>query len=455
MKKILLLLFIFTAITIQAQDYWTEFSTSQPLANTGVGSISIVDDQVTWLHMRCGTLGCTPMRRYSKTNDSGITWQTAEIDLGSESNQLRIANISGTSDTTAFVAVYPDAPDVVGGIWKTVDGGTTWIRQNTAEFSDPASLPSMVHFWDTENGVCIGDPVDGYFEIYTTDNGGNTWTRVPSSYALIPLQPEEYLFTNNYTVTGNTIWALTTSGRLLKSADRGLTWSNCQTPITEFYFDPGFIVTVDMAFTDENNGLLQTNTLRLFSTTDGGLTWEEMTSNTNGYRTFAIAAIPGLPHTYISVGEDNTWPPEKGSSFTVDDGLNWTNINNNPDLNYVNGGVIEMRSILTGFAGGWSVSPVVGGIFKWVGTGCNCSTTGFSGGKCMVLNPNPSLGIYNIISENISQIMVLDASGKQIMSNLYPQVNQVDLNMNDFANGLYLIRVINDKGTMVSRIIKQ
>lgn len=453
MKQTLLLLILFFTLGTSAQDYWTEFATSQPVANTGVGSISIVDDNVTWLQMACGTAGCTPIRRYSKTVDGGFIWQSDEIDLGPDSSHLQITNISGVSGEIAYVAAYPDAPGVMGGIWKTFDGGTSWARQNTAVFSDQASFPSMVHFWNSNEGLTIGDPVEGYFEIYTTANGGNTWTRVPSSPALIQVQPDEYLFTNNFTVTGNTIWALTTYGRLLKSADHGLTWSNCQTPITEFDYDIGFHVTVDLAFTDENNGLLQTNDFRLFSTSDGGQTWEDMTSITSGYRSFAIAAIPGLPQTYISIGENTS--SVRGSSFTIDGGLNWTDINDNPDLNYVNGSVIEMRSILTGFAGGYSISPVVGGIFKWIGTGCSCGTAGFSNGKCMAINTDPSLGIYNIISENITEILLCDVSGKQILSQQYNRVNQASINMTGLAQSLYLVKVTTDKGTSVLKIIKQ
>ena len=232
MKKTLLLCFLLTTICLQAQDYWTEYSTSQPATNTGMSSISIVDDNVTWLNMSCGTTGCTPIRRYSKTIDGGITWQTAAIDLGPDSTNLKIGNISGVSSTVAYASVNPTAAVAQGGIWQTTDGGTTWTRQASATFSDSSSFPSLVHFWNDNDGVTIGDPTNGYFEIYVTSNGGSLWTRVPSSPALVPLDAEEYLISNNFTVTENTIWVMTTFGRILKSTDKGISWTISQSPLT-------------------------------------------------------------------------------------------------------------------------------------------------------------------------------------------------------------------------------
>lgn len=168
MKKMLLLSFVFTVMAIQAQDYWTEYSTSQPVTSTGVRSISIVDDNVVWLNNSCGTANCFPFRRYSRSTDSGVTWTTNAIDLGVNSINLEIANISGVSATTAFAAVFPRAAGVNGGIWKTTDAGVSWTRQNSALFNGSTSFCSLVHFWDENNGVAVGDPEGGYYEIYTT-----------------------------------------------------------------------------------------------------------------------------------------------------------------------------------------------------------------------------------------------------------------------------------------------
>jgi hypothetical protein len=125
MKKLLLLTFFLLVINAQAQDFWTEYATAQPMASTGVRSISIVDDNVTWLNNTCGTTGCSTIRRYSLTLDGGLTWSTNAINLGTASNNLEIANICGVSATTAYASVFPKSFGALGGIWKTTDSGAT------------------------------------------------------------------------------------------------------------------------------------------------------------------------------------------------------------------------------------------------------------------------------------------------------------------------------------------
>ena len=157
------------------------------------------------------------IRRYSKTIDGGTTWTTGAIDLGADGANLEINNIHGISATVAYAAVCPKTQTAVGGVWKTTDGGTVWIRQDA--FNNAGSNPELAYFWNANNGVAVGDPVNGYFEIYTTSNGGANWTRTASSPAIMSIDQNESGLPNKFTVTGNTIWAGTTFGRILKSAD--------------------------------------------------------------------------------------------------------------------------------------------------------------------------------------------------------------------------------------------
>ena len=40
--------------------------------------------------------------------------------------------------------------------------------------TDPESFPDAIKFFNPKNGVMFGDPQNGYFEIYTTSDGGNS-----------------------------------------------------------------------------------------------------------------------------------------------------------------------------------------------------------------------------------------------------------------------------------------
>ncbi|MFN8275368.1 MAG: glycosyl transferase, partial [Flavobacteriaceae bacterium] len=199
MKKLLLLSIFLIVVRAQAQSVWTEYATAQPAASTGVRSISIVDENVTWLNMGCGTPACSTIRRFAKTDNGGTVWTTGAIDLGPNSLNLEIANIHGVSSSVAYASVFPHVAGIQGGIWQTTDAGVTWTRQASAAFSDPDSFTNLVYFWNAQEGIAAGDPTNGYFEIYKTSDGGTNWTRIATTPALIPVDPQEYTLPNKFT----------------------------------------------------------------------------------------------------------------------------------------------------------------------------------------------------------------------------------------------------------------
>ena len=443
MKKILLFAAFLVVLSAQAQDYWTERATSQPAASTGMRSISIVDDNIAWLSNSCGTTGCTPIRRYSLTTDYGVTWSTNAIDLGAASANLEIANICGVSATTAYASVFPKAAGTVGGVWQTTDSGLTWTRMPSASYNgaDGASFTNLVHFWDANVGVTMGDPSDGYFEIYTTTNGGANWVRTPSSNIPVPLDPQEYGLTNQFSVTGNKIWIGTTFGRILMSTDKGLTWTVSQSPIPDFGGGINGEESGDLAFTSETNGILQTSDYLLFNSTDGGDTWSEVVW-AGVLRNFGVSEIPGLDNTYISVGED--LDAVRGSSFSTDGGLNWTNINDNPDLTYVDGGVVAFKDSDTGYASSFSTSAILGGIFTWNGN--SLATNVFSNDKGFTAFINTSTGMLEVNGKNITNVSVFDVLGKQVYNGSFTSVDSASIAAGNFNSGIYLVQVTNNAG---------
>ena len=96
----------------------------------------------------------------------------------------------------------------------------------------PWKLPDDMKFFNSQDGVIFGDPLNGYFEIYTTSNGGNSWSRVPSENIPAPL-PNEFGIPYLAETYMNTIWVIIAvfdenffpvSGRLLQSDDKGISW---------------------------------------------------------------------------------------------------------------------------------------------------------------------------------------------------------------------------------------
>ena len=132
--------------------------------------------------------------------------------------------MSALDANTAWLVAYPNAAGQTGGIWITSNGGTSWTRQNSATYNAAASFTNVVHFWDANVGFCQGDPINGDFELYTTTNGGATWTAVPGVNIPDPTNGNEFGYVGQIEVVGDNVWYSTSLGRLYHSTDRGLTW---------------------------------------------------------------------------------------------------------------------------------------------------------------------------------------------------------------------------------------
>ena len=128
----------------------------------GVVFAHAVDEQIYWAVRRDvpGTI---------VTTDGGNTWA---VNSFVDPKNFGVSCVHAFNADIAFL--------VASTIFKTTDRGTTWSAA-TGVFTNPSSFPNTIHFFDQNNGVAMGDPVDGYFEIYTTTNAGVNWVRVPSS----------------------------------------------------------------------------------------------------------------------------------------------------------------------------------------------------------------------------------------------------------------------------------
>lgn len=450
MKKLLLLLLVFAfGANMKAQVFWQEMPTGFTAASRGVNQISYGDANNVWITVYDGVTTTNVIREYAHSVNGGSTWTGGVINLGSTT--LGIACIAGIDANTAFVGAFPDTGGL-GGIWKTVNGGSVWTKQPTALYTSTTSFTDIVAFWDANNGVTIGDPdTPTTFEIYTTTNGGTNWVRVPAGNVPAPLTGE-YAYTRGYTSIGNAIWFGTNKGRIYKSLNKGLNWTVSVSPITDFQ-------TGNMAFQSATEGVLVTDDWQFFRTIDGGTTWTPEVP-TGTYRNGAITYVPGTC-TYVSLGNDLDLD-QRGSSYSTDAGLTWIDINTlGDDTNNDNGSDVAFYDATHGLASGFNTSAAVGGIFKFVNTdplifACPpLATTGFNAEKANVY-PNPTLGMLNIDAKDISQISVYDVLGKEVSNTKYSSVNTASLNLSSLNSGVYMVKVTTASGsTSTTKVVKQ
>jgi photosystem II stability/assembly factor-like uncharacterized protein len=253
-----------------------------------------------------------------KTNDGGTTW-------------IKVYTSSKSVKCISFInSLVGWAVGNQGLVLKTVDGGNNWIL---GSIITPYALYKVV-FKDSNNGLIVGD----FGSIFTTSNGGNTWIAISTfNIALYPT------FTSTIFVPNTlNIWAVGAqhpNGFIAKSIDNGLNWSQVSVPV---FVNKGFGVSAklnDIVFTTSNNGWVVADD-GLYRTTDGGTTWQIQSTGVIGvlaaiqFVSSQVGFIVGNSNTTLlkTVDGGNTWRSLNTSAYAnslsfISDKLGWVTYN--------------------------------------------------------------------------------------------------------------------------------
>ena len=233
-----------------------------------------------------------------KTIDGGISW-----DFIYTNNWSEHLDFSFLSPDTGFCATV-DFNDTLT-LMKTTDGGLSFQLINTGFTFEPWDIA----FYDKDNGLICGE-----FHFIRTTNGGLTWTEVTpgtmgwtetfeiayrSRNEVFIAGSENYPLTSVFHSTdGGETWQalsagnygyaesialpdentilLTAGTEILISSDNGLTWNQATSTI------PGFFIFKSLYFTSPTTGFASGygDFTNIAKTTDGGNTWEPLTTNT-------------------------------------------------------------------------------------------------------------------------------------------------------------------------------
>jgi len=274
-------------------------------------AVDVVDASVVWASGLGGT--------FVRTVDGGTIW-TAGVVPGADSLQFR--DVHAVDANTAYLLSAG-----TGGqsrIYKTVDAGHTWTLQ--FENREPQAFFDCMDFWDPVTGVAFSDAVDGQFIIMRTEDG-EQWRRVPPD-DMPAAQPGEGSFAASGTclVTyGDSLGWIGTgaadSARVLRTADRGRTWTAHATPIIG-----GQAAGISaVAFKDAQSGVVAGGAIdrpddwtdNVATSRDGGLTWQ-----LGGRPTFT-GAIYGMAYAGDGSSPALVAVGPKGASYSGDDGTSW------------------------------------------------------------------------------------------------------------------------------------
>jgi photosystem II stability/assembly factor-like uncharacterized protein len=298
--------------------------------------VSAVSDSVAWASGSANTV--------LRTDDGGAHWIKLALPPDMMTPTLDFRDIHALDTRSAYLLSIGES--TASRIFKTNDAGLHWQLQYMNK--DPKGFLDAMGFWDKENGLVIGDSIDGHIQILITSDGGANWTKVPDA-ALPPALPNEGAFSasgsNIAVIARDDAW-IAMNARVLHTADRGKTWTVSDAPL------PGSASAgiFSIAFRDTLHGVIVGGDYKaedaavnnIATTSDGGRTWTLVQGRgLSGFRS-AVKYLPNGTATLIAVGPT-------GADISRDDGATWS------PLAYPTGtGGFDAISFGAGLAAGWA-----------------------------------------------------------------------------------------------------
>ena len=430
-----LALSIFSFQLLNAQS-WEEQAIGVLPVNYGVFDISVVDENIVWAVAFDQTIGsAVPLNHITKvikTVDGGLTWESFDIE---EAGGRISFDIEAFDSNTAFITTQDYNNGSGRGVFKTEDGGDTWVEK----FNNIAA-GVWIRFFNEQDGVIINRG-----SMATTQDGGESWQTVP--FSNIPFfQGDEFTLltsgNNSCQVTGNHIWFGTNKGRVYRSKDKGFTWDAFNTSLGSN------AIILSVAFRDSLNGIAldgNTSFASFAKTTNGGESWTDIAPSLGK----SIANVAHVPATdSVLIGTSPTLIPANNgvSVYSTNFGKNW-------------------QTISTGipFGGTQFISPNIGwtsraritssnqpAMLKWQGDIFVNSTDVETQNEVEVF-PNPSAD-YIIVNapKALKAYRLSTMSGKVVQSN---QLNfkEARIDFQYLGLGTYVLEIIFEDDSRLSK----
>jgi photosystem II stability/assembly factor-like uncharacterized protein len=361
-----------------------------------------------------------------KTTNGGNLWTQQTSGTAYALNSVFFANRN-----TGYAVGRNDS---IGGgiILKTTNAGTQWTMMSFGVDND---IMTSVYFTSPDTGYVTG--VNG--NILKTSDGGTIWTNQNTGTYNFLLSICFPNVNTGYAVGGYDSASIT-KGIILKTTNGGVSWIN-QNSGTTIWIESVFFVNADTGYAVGQWGLI-------LKTTNGGNLWTQQTSATSNTikSVFFVNADTG----YVVVGEVNSGV--NGTILkTTNGGVQWI---------MQNAGTTEwLHSVFftnadTGYA---------------VGNSCIILKTDDGGGYPLSVTEKPtdsnSLKVYPSPSDyeitiettklySVSNLFIMNLSGKEVQ---HQAVNgqRTMIDIRNLSTGIYMVKVVGEKGVQVGKFVKQ
>ncbi len=414
MKKAILLLFaVFTINAATAQWLQQNSDTTNHLT-----SVCFTDNNTGFAVGDSGTI--------LKSIDGGENWSIINSGISAMLNSVFFIN----QNIGYIVGNY-------GTLLKTTNAGENW----TPVSSGTSSNLLAIHFPTEDIGYAVGGDVIEPGLILKTTDGGENWTS--STWDVNTMLMAVY-FINADTgfAVGQKVF-MNFRGIILKTLNGGAHW--------EIVFSCGsdYGILSSICFTDENNGFVagQKNyTGYLVKTTNGGTTWTG--NNVNIAQGLHFGHFPNSNIGY-AVGNDSNM--NRIILKTTNGGNDWS-------LQYTGGpyglglSCVHFLNESTGFVMGSK-----GLILKTT----NGGTTGINESEAIqntiTIFPNPVKDRITLSSPFVTnniQFSVFNVSGEKVIERQLTD-NETQLDISALPQGVYFVRVQDEKMVEVGKMVKE
>jgi photosystem II stability/assembly factor-like uncharacterized protein len=262
----------------------TPWELQNSTTSAGLRGIHAVGGGVAWASGANGTI--------LRTEDGGYMWQSCAIPPGAE--KLDFRGIWAWDANTAVA--MSSGPGDLSRLYKTTDGCSSWKLLYTNPDKD--GFWDAVIFSNRDNGLILGDPVDGRFVLLFTLDGGKSWDRIVSKEL-------------NAGKSKIGAFAASNSSILYESS---LPWFGASGPAGPYVY------TGSSTCTNFESADVCWNT---------GISFERqglpMAGGSAAAGIFSLGAGPDLPPVVVAVGGDYLKPNESTgtAAYTTDAGKTW------------------------------------------------------------------------------------------------------------------------------------
>ncbi|QCK15262.1 beta propeller repeat protein [Mangrovivirga cuniculi] len=198
---------------------WNYIAT--PFTEASIRGIDITAEGILWVS---GTDNL--VAKYDSVSGS---WKV--FRPGKEINKYDFRDIEIIGENEIIIMAAGE--NTSSAIFRSENGGESWSK--VFDNPDKNGFFDAIDFYDSKNGILVGDPINGRFAVALTNDGGKTWT--PLDFENRPAtQKGEYQFAASGTQLrgykgGQTI--IVSGGmfaRAFLSEDYGVTWKSYPTP---------------------------------------------------------------------------------------------------------------------------------------------------------------------------------------------------------------------------------